>query len=1182
MAMKRILRMSVVLTVISCGVLYAQRGLVSATPAVVAAASLSQLGEPAQRSGDSGGDSFTESWLEIGPVAGLTTAWHRSPDHSAIPLGSTVPFRVFLEPGTKVNWVGAIEQHRDRDKSVASCKFSEIGEATVRAELVDPQDGSSLLESVFDVVETAAADITITPPQLWVEPVVIDETLPENELNAQTMYYYFGESIAALRDLGNGRNQVGEGAYRTSVQRSMHVSIEVDPPGFAPLIEWRVDGAVNGLATETSVSFNDVGVHNISVGPLENPAVLEIETYNVMITSHVSFQDIIPEGEPVTFTAVTDPPGNEDNIIWLASTLYGTGVPILGQGPTFTVQFDETWGPWPLDPSVLFQWLGVKADNAVFNQDQKADCNNNGIPDDEDVQGGGVIVVNRMPGLPIPDDDPVGVSDTVFVPDTETVIDVDVALSIDHAANGDLTVYLSHDGYASFVVAGPGRTLCDEPPGYDDPGLDIVLDDEGVEGLHVYRDVVGIPGGALTGTWKPDIVCGEEGLLVFDGGDASGEWTLTVIDDKAGDIGTLVEWELRIRTAEPVSQDCDNNGEPDECQTDCNGNGVADACEDDCNGNGLADECDLTDGTSMDLNDNGVPDECEVDCNDNGVPDDIDLANGTEVDDNNNGTPDACDIAAGFSSDRQGDGIPDETQLEDNDCNTNLIPDDWEIAERLSEDCNDNSTPDECDILDGSSADADGDGRPDECGPSGESSFTLQGFNPGAGGDGDTIVIDGSNLPSTDPLDYCVTFGNNRASGVVESSDDDTLVVRVEGVTEPGVGPIQVAGGTGFALPPSGDPDITTEQGRGFTGDEDAAQIGLFETFAEATAGNARDFFRTRSSFDEDANGGTLRLELKGAWQTGDKVMVYIHMRRNTGGLWDFSEVITFNMDGTARECAQKIVDRYNAAATQAPCDCTAMLPPAPSSEIRVTCTGGAGFGAGAVTLQEWVESGIQSATNGTITVRRTRTGFSVDNTKGGNTVTVTVPITAIRQGAKKIEFGCLYHANINGRAGNMKIVGASGGDNIRVVQTVKKNRKLKRGGVVRNLATVDADFVLDGGTAGNPDYHGLNWPLTFGHAIRDFVSTPADAARPGRQAGDKICMNSDFQTFIICDNKAIGFIKWSTNAQLCIGATPAANAWADPQPAPTATWVPRDRTDGSEFMMAHDHLNTLVTGNLD
>ncbi len=52
MPMKRILRVSLVITVIACGVLYGQRALVSAAPAGEADASLSQLVEPGQVSAD--------------------------------------------------------------------------------------------------------------------------------------------------------------------------------------------------------------------------------------------------------------------------------------------------------------------------------------------------------------------------------------------------------------------------------------------------------------------------------------------------------------------------------------------------------------------------------------------------------------------------------------------------------------------------------------------------------------------------------------------------------------------------------------------------------------------------------------------------------------------------------------------------------------------------------------------------------------------------------------------------------------------------------------------------------------------------------------------------------------------------------------------------------------------------
>ncbi len=49
-----------------------------------------------------------------------------------------------------------------------------------------------------------------------------------------------------------------------------------------------------------------------------------------------------------------------------------------------------------------------------------------------------------------------------------------------------------------------------------------------------------------------------------------------------------------------------------------------------------------------------------VDCNSNGIPDDCDVDDGTSADCNENGIPDECDIASGTSQDVNGDGIPDE------------------------------------------------------------------------------------------------------------------------------------------------------------------------------------------------------------------------------------------------------------------------------------------------------------------------------------------------------------------------------------------------------------------------------------------------------------------------------------------------------------------------------------------
>jgi len=104
------------------------------------------------------------------------------------------------------------------------------------------------------------------------------------------------------------------------------------------------------------------------------------------------------------------------------------------------------------------------------------------------------------------------------------------------------------------------------------------------------------------------------------------------------------------------SEDCNGNSVPDVCDIafgspDCNLNGVPDQCElaggggSDCNGNGILDECDINDETSTDCNANFIPDECESgDCNGNGILDLCDIFEGMSEDCNGNLIPDDCEV----------------------------------------------------------------------------------------------------------------------------------------------------------------------------------------------------------------------------------------------------------------------------------------------------------------------------------------------------------------------------------------------------------------------------------------------------------------------------------------------------------------------------------------------------------
>lgn len=81
------------------------------------------------------------------------------------------------------------------------------------------------------------------------------------------------------------------------------------------------------------------------------------------------------------------------------------------------------------------------------------------------------------------------------------------------------------------------------------------------------------------------------------------------------------------------------------------------------------------------------PPEVIEDCNSNQVPDDEDIAGQTSADANTNGVPDECEP----------------------DCNSNDVPDDWDIAQATSADCNANGSPDECEW------DCNTNGVPDDC-----------------------------------------------------------------------------------------------------------------------------------------------------------------------------------------------------------------------------------------------------------------------------------------------------------------------------------------------------------------------------------------------------------------------------------------------------------------------------------
>jgi hypothetical protein len=158
-------------------------------------------------------------------------------------------------------------------------------------------------------------------------------------------------SIATLR-------RVGRDHYRTSVGQEIRLAAGVTPRRLAPALEWRILAHRRLLAVrqgaEIQLAFDRPGTYTVEVGGRR----LLFDIYRTVLTSHVSGSDTVAAGVPVTFTAVTEPPGFEREITWLASGGDGTARPAVGRGPSFTVTFRRS-------PDGR---LGVKADNAAFTQ----------------------------------------------------------------------------------------------------------------------------------------------------------------------------------------------------------------------------------------------------------------------------------------------------------------------------------------------------------------------------------------------------------------------------------------------------------------------------------------------------------------------------------------------------------------------------------------------------------------------------------------------------------------------------------------------------------------------------------------------------------------------------------------------------------------------------------------------
>jgi predicted secreted Zn-dependent protease len=321
--------------------------------------------------------------LSVGPIEGLTTAWHPAPARIAVPVGTDVVLSCGALPGEEIHWSGAEPTHRDGTNAYAVCRMTTAGEHVVRVEMGAGDDGddgeggkkggrprgvATSHDCVITAVAVKPADIVVRAAA-EVSPLGV----AEGATNEETMQLFFagGKRFQAVSAL----SRVSANHYRTAIGRVVRVTASVEPAVFAPMIEWRADGTTPTISPVHELMLSTPGPHRLSVGPPANAQQVRIDTYRVEIVSRRPAGPVL-EGVPITFRARTIPGGFEDDITWISSTKYGCATPVVGRGPVFAATFDRTWGPHPDYPGHSYEWLGVRADNAVFNYDIKT----NGMP----------------------------------------------------------------------------------------------------------------------------------------------------------------------------------------------------------------------------------------------------------------------------------------------------------------------------------------------------------------------------------------------------------------------------------------------------------------------------------------------------------------------------------------------------------------------------------------------------------------------------------------------------------------------------------------------------------------------------------------------------------------------------------------------------------------------------------
>lgn len=304
--------------------------------------------------------------LFLGPIAGVTTAWHPAPIAFVLPRDlKTVAFKCSASPDNIVTWYGAKESARDPSASYAVATVPATGvHARVEVTVVrQPAGGEGKKKPAENALTTLSCGFTVSD-------------VPASDIRVNRIDVKTGDAVG--EDIGTSERmqlllddgsvahvtRISAEHYRTAVGTVVHAGAVPSREEFAALMEWRVNGVAKLLGSNGDIILPlKPGAATLSVGPPASARVVTIDGFETAIT--VEGGRIIP-GRPTTFRAKTNPPGFENEVVWMSATLWGDASPAFGTGETFRATFHQPW-PTTADGIVC---MGVRADNASFVVEQ--------------------------------------------------------------------------------------------------------------------------------------------------------------------------------------------------------------------------------------------------------------------------------------------------------------------------------------------------------------------------------------------------------------------------------------------------------------------------------------------------------------------------------------------------------------------------------------------------------------------------------------------------------------------------------------------------------------------------------------------------------------------------------------------------------------------------------------------